>query len=282
MTSETMIKKANGEFEPFKSEKLKNSLRLAGASKKDIQNILNTIEKTIYHGITTKKIYKKAFSELKKKKNIAAISYSLNEAVKELGPTGFPFERFVARVFSRLGYEIEIGLMMQGMCIEHEIDFLAKHESHTFIAETKFHNDHGIKSDLQTALYVKARFDDLWESPFLSKEKKPHSVWLITNTKFTKSALKYGECAGITMISWNYPKKGNLQELIEKSGLHPLTAISSLSKKDKTELLKRNLVLCREIIENPTELNACGLNENKIKKVINEAKVIIDSDFHEN
>ena len=277
MGLDIIIKKANGERESFNPEKLKNSLELAGASEKDTENVLGKVEEILHHDITTRKIYRKAFSELKKMRRSAAISYSLNEAVKELGPTGFPFERFVARVFSRLGYQTEVGLIMKGMCIEHEIDFLARHESHIFIAEAKFHNEHGIKSGLQTALYVKARFDDLWESPYLSKEEKPHSAWLITNTKFTESALKYGECAGMTMISWTYPKKGHLQDLIEESKLHPLTAISSLNKREKTHLLKKNLVLCRELIEKPEELRSCGINEEKMNKVLAEAEIIIRS-----
>lgn len=277
MSLDTIIKKANGERESFDPEKLKNSLNLAGASEKDIQIILEKVEEILHHDITTRKIYRKAFSELKKIRKSVAISYSLNEAVKELGPTGFPFERFIARVFSRLGYQTEVGLIMKGMCIEHEIDLLAKHDSHIFIAEAKFHNEHGIKSGLQTALYVKARFDDLWESPYLRKEEKPHSAWLITNTKFTESALRYGECAGMTMISWTYPKKGHLQDLIEKSKLHPLTAISSLNKREKTHLLQKNLVLCRELIEKPEELRSCGIDDSKINRVITEAEIIIRS-----
>lgn len=274
MSFDIIIKKANGEREGFNPEKLKESLRLAGASKKEINEVLKKVEKILYHDITTKKIYRKAFSELKKIKKTVAISYSLNEAVKELGPTGFPFEKFIGRVFSRLGYETEVGIMMEGMCIEHEIDIFARHDSYIFIAEAKFHNEHGIKSDLQTSLYVKARFDDLWESPFLSKERKPHSVWLITNTKFTRSALTYGECAGITMISWNHPKKGNLQELIEESGLHPVTALTGLSKGEKRRLLQKDIVLCRDIIENYDKLDSFGISSKKHQQILDEATLI--------
>ncbi len=277
MSLEIIVKKANGEREAFDPQKLTDSLGLAGASKKETEEVLSKVESILYHDIPTKKIYRKAFSELKNLKKSVAVSYSLNEAVMELGPTGFPFERFVAKVFSRLGYETEVGVRMRGMCIEHEIDFLACHDSHIFIAETKFHNEHGLKSNLQTALYVKARFDDLWESPYLSKETKPHSVWLITNTKFTDSALTYGECAGITMVSWNYPQKDNLQELIEKSRLHPVTAISSLSKSEKKRLLQQNVVLCRDLLEHSSKLELYGINPRKHRATLDEAELIINS-----
>ncbi len=277
MGYETIIKKADGTREAFDPEKLKRSLELAGASEEQIVEVLKKVEEILYHDITTKKIYRKAFAELKKIKKTVAISYSLNEAVKEFGPTGFPFEQFIAKVFSRFGYETQTGIYMPGMCIEHEIDLFARHKSHTFIAETKFHNEHGTKSDLQTALYVKARFDDLWESPYLSYEEKPHAVWLITNTKFTDSALKYGECAGMTMISWNHPPGGNLQCLIEESGLHPVTAIPSLSKSEKKMLLKEDLVLCRDVLEHSGDLDQFGVKNKKHNKVIEEAKLITRS-----
>jgi hypothetical protein len=274
MSFDIIIKKANGEREGFNPEKLKDSLRLAGASEEEIDKVLYKVEKILYHDITTKKIYREAFNELKDIKKSVAISYSLNEAVMELGPTGFPFEKFIGKIFSKLGYKTEVGIMMAGACIEHEVDLLVKHDSHIFIAETKFHNEHGIKSNLQTSLYVKARFDDLWESPFLSKENKPHSVWLITNTKFTNSALTYGECAGITMISWNHPKNGNLQNLIEKSRLHPVTAISSLSKSEKSKLLQNDIVLCRDLIENFENLASFGVHSNKHQQILDEATLI--------
>ncbi|MGM0629296.1 MAG: ATPase [Patescibacteria group bacterium] len=277
MGLDTIVKKADGTREAFDPDKLKGSLRRSGAQEKDIEETVRRVEGILHHDITTKKIYKKAFSELKKIKRSAAISYSLREAVKELGPTGFPFERFVAGVFSELGYETEVGVMMQGMCTEHEIDFLACHDSHNFIAEAKFHNEHGTKSDLQTALYVKARFDDLWESPYLTKDKKPHSVWLITNTKFTRSALEYGECAGINMISWNHPAKGNLQDLIEDSRRHPVTAISSLNKNEKTSLLNNEVVFCRDFVESSSELESYGIHSKKHKKALEEASFILDT-----
>lgn len=271
------IKKADGQFEPFNHEKLETSLRLAGASDEEREKVLNSIEQILYDGITTKKIYKKAFSELEKIKKSVAVSYSLTEAVKNLGPTGYPFEHFVARVFSVLGYETEVGVLMAGKCVEHEVDFLARHDSHIFMAEAKFHNQRGIKSGIQVALYVKARFDDLRESPNLSEEQKPHSVLLVTNTKFTHTALQYGECVGMKMVSWNYPKEGNLQDLIEKSQLHPVTALSTLSDNEKRQLLNQNIVLCRDVVEVSKNLTSYGIRSEKVQSVLDEALAIINT-----
>ncbi len=63
-----LIKKASGDIEPFSSDKLKYSLLNAGAKSETITKIVTDIEKWIYPGITTRKIYTRAFSLLRKEK----------------------------------------------------------------------------------------------------------------------------------------------------------------------------------------------------------------------
>ncbi len=53
------------------------------------------------------------------------------------------------------------------------------------------------------------------------------------------------------MIGWNYPEKGNLQDMVEAEGLHPITCLTSLSPSDKKTLLEARVVLCSEIKKNP-------------------------------
>ena len=61
------------------------------------------------------------------------------------------------------------------------------------LIECKSHNRFGIKNDIKTALYVKARWDDLKEGP---DGKKVESFVLASNTSFTKDALVYAEGTG--------------------------------------------------------------------------------------
>ena len=77
----------------------------------------------------------------------------------------------------------------------------------------------GTKSDLKVALYVKARIDDLKQNVFNygGKDRQLDEGWLVTNTKFSSTALHYGLCNNMTMIGWNYPEKGNLQDMIVES-----------------------------------------------------------------
>src|SRR3990167_6783794 len=107
------------------------------------------------------------------------------------------------------------------------------------MAELKFHNQIGEKSDLKVALYVKARFDDLSAQYFdYGRRRQLDEGWLITNTKFSSNAIRYGLCAKVAMIGWSYPAKGNLQDLIEDAHLHPITCLTSLTITEKQNLLQ--------------------------------------------
>ena len=94
------IVKHSGDIVDFNPIKLKQSLLKSGASQSVVETILKTIEKEIYEGISTKQIYKMAFSWLKKAANSHAARYNLKDAIRLLGPAGFFFEKYIACLFA--------------------------------------------------------------------------------------------------------------------------------------------------------------------------------------
>ncbi len=263
--------KADGTREQFNPEKLKASLARSEASSDSVEKVLKHTTDELTEGMTTAQIYKHAFFLLHKLEKPAAKRYSLRRAVMELGPTGFPFEKYVAEIFKSQGYSTLTDEIVSGGCVEHEVDVVAWNEEKLIMAEAKFHNELGTKSDLKVVLYVKARFDDLRERTFLyGKRRLVDEAWLITNTKFTTMAIEYGRCKGLTMVGWNYPEKGNLQDMIEDGDLHPITCLTSLSKAEMTSLVSVGVVLCRQIKENPSTLQKIGLSSLQSKDVLEE------------
>lgn len=265
------IIKNNGEREVFDPEKLGRSLKRSGATVFVVNEIVDTITKSLKDGMRTSEIYKKAFSLLKKTEYKGAVRYSLRRSILSLGPSGFPFEEYVAKLFEAKGFTTSTGQVVQGNCVEHEIDIIAYNDKEVLMTEAKFHNENGTKSDTKVALYIKARFDDLTGVEFNigGKKRKMTRGLLITNTKFTETAKKYGTCVNtFDMIGWDYPKKGNLYDLIEETGLHPMTCIPQLSQHDKQELLRRGISTCPALKENAQVLMEIGVNPNKIKDII--------------
>lgn len=269
------IVKADGTREPFRSEKLEHSLKNAGASGELVTKILDAIRDGLEDGMSTKEIYDQAFDLLSRERTEVASRYSLRNAVMQLGPTGFPLEQFVARIFREKGYKTQVGVEADGNCGHHEIDVVAYTDNELNMVEVKFHNERGITSDMQTALYTRARFDDLSGKTFSDfPDTDLDNAWLVTNTKFTSSAIRYGECAGLMMVGWDHPDEGNLRDLIESTKLQPVTCLTSLSESAKQKLLEDDLVLCQAVAQNEDTLREHGLTDGEIAAVRDEANRI--------
>jgi hypothetical protein len=270
------ITKADGTQELFEEEKLAESLRNAGGDQVLVEKILVHTEKEIHDGMPTSEIFRHAFHLLRKHSLPVAIKYSLRRALSELGPDGFSFEKYIARIFQAWGYESLTDQTVFGGCVAHEVDVVAWTKDKLIFVEAKFHNEFVLKSDLKVVLYVKARFDDLKENSYDygGMHRTMSEGWLITNTKFTDQAVKYGECKGVKMIGWNYPPHGNLQDIIEELRLHPFTCLTTLSNVQKKMLLAKNVVLCKDVLDHPNVLKEIGLPIIEAQKVFDEARQV--------
>ncbi len=276
MTRLVTITKADGTQELFEAQKLTESLQNAGGDHVVIEKILSHIEKEIHDGMPTSEIYRHAFHLLRKHSLPVAIKYSLRRALSELGPDGFSFEKYIARVFEAWGYETLTDQTVFGGCVAHEVDVVAWTKDKLIMVEAKFHNDFILKSDLKVLLYIKARFDDLRDNTYGygGVERTLTEGWLVTNTKFTDQAIKYGECKKVKMLGWNYPAHGNLQDIIEELRLHPFTCLTTLSNVHKKMLLSKGVVLCKDLLDHPNVLKEIGMPIAEAQKVFDEARQV--------
>ena len=284
-----LITKEDGDSEEFNPNKLYTSLIHAGAVQTTADKIVRTIVEQLKSGVcdpespnggtcSVHQIYKKAFDILKESSRAAAARYSLRRSIMEFGPTGFPFEEYVAALFKAKGYETLTGQMVFGGCVPHEVDVIAWDSEKLIMAEVKYHNEQAGKSDLKTALYVKARYDDLKDNLYQYGNFPPRKIdeWLlITNTKFTDTAVTYAKCKGLKLVSWVYPDEGNLLDMIEETKLHPITCLTSLTASEKKELLSKDIVLCKTVYEKRQLLKELGYSDEKIFKVMEEIGQVI-------
>ncbi|MDO8998623.1 MAG: restriction endonuclease [Bacteroidota bacterium] len=273
MAEEIFITKASGEKTRFSENKIRKSLKRIGASEEQIEYIVNEISSKLYEGMTTKKIYQLASKLLKGDKRHLAARYHLKQAIMELGPSGYPFEKYVAEILSHQGYATKVGEVMQGNCVTHEVDVIAEKENHYYMIECKYHNKRGLFCDVKIPLYIQSRFKDL-ETKWLTLPKhktKSHQGWVVTNTRFSTDAIQYGKCAGLNLIGWDYPDKKSLKEQIDTLGLYPITCLTSLTKSEKQKLIDKNIVLASEICKNEKLLTDIGVKFSRIKTVIKEA-----------
>ena len=266
------IVKASGDKVLFSEEKLRASLKRSGADSKLISQILSLVKEELYDGITTKELYNRAFGYLRRKKPVYASKYKLKKAIYELGPTGFPFERFIGAVLKYSGYKIQVGKNVSGKCVSHEIDVVAEKNGSIIIIECKFHGEQGRNCNVKIPLYIYSRYLDIKNAgdSDLSNIREPDDCWVVTNTRFTKDAIVYGNCTGLYLLSWDYPKGNSIKERIDRLGLYPITVSTLMTKREKQFLLSRDVVLCRQLLKDSFYLDHLGVSEIRKTKILNE------------
>lgn len=271
----TDIRKADGTTEPFDGAKLEASLRRSGARGAVAQDIRRRIEATIVAGIDTHEIYRRAFSLLRKEERAVAARYGLRRALFEFGPTGHPFEDFIAELFRLEGWNVEWRKIIPGKCVPHEVDVYATKGEEHLAAELKYHNDPNYKTDVKTALYVKARFDDIWQcDPTVSATCPVDHGYLITNTKFTEMAIQFAKCSGIGLLGWSYPTEGNLYDRIIAAGIYPVTALTELKKAEKNLLVDQGIVTTEQLSRKREALRKLSIPPERIGLIIAEIEAV--------
>ncbi len=266
------IIKASGESEAFQKDKLLQSLMRAGASTILAEKVASEVAKGLRNGMSTKHIYKKAHELLRRASRPVAGRYHLKSGIMELGPSGFPFELYVSEILKQNAFVVQVGQIVEGHCVNHEVDVIAQKDDRHFMIECKYHNSPGMVCDVKIPLYIQARFQDVearWKL-IPGHGEKFHQGWVVTNTRFTADAIKYGTCSGLNLVSLDFPQGESLRDMIEETGLYPLTCLTTLTQPEKKSLLEKKIVLCREICHDPGYLRQINIPASRIKEVLEE------------
>lgn len=264
--------KESGEAEPYNHSKVENAIRRVGLSAKAAKDVLSKLEPQLYDGITTKKIYAILFKLIEDRKPELSHKYNLKRALVDIGPAGYEFEDFTARLLSLEGYRTELRQILQGKCISHEIDVVAANHEGDFMVECKFHSSGGIKCRSQVALYTYARFLDLQEGAKIGRCRRFTAPWLVCNTKFSSDVKKYAECMGFPLLGWHYPFGNGLETLIEQRKCYPVSVIP-MSRRVLAKLLQKKIVTVFDLPESAAKLEEiAGISAQTAKNILEKAE----------
>jgi hypothetical protein len=269
----------SGEKELFSKSKVYNSARRVGASKKLAEEIATTIRKEIYPGMTTNNIFDRVEEILEKEYPKGGIRFRLKEAMMALGPSGFPFEKYIGSVLEELGFEVKLNQCIKGSCVTHEIDVLAKEKKYCLLGECKYHTISGGRVDLKIGLHHFARYLDIEAGKYFKKELKnlkPRPI-IITNSKFTTKLLKYAECVGIDLLGWKHPRGTGLEYIIETEKFYPITILPSFKDGLLESFSQQGLMLAQDLLSIDPEKHykKFGISKRKISTLKKEAEILL-------
>jgi hypothetical protein len=273
------IIKASGEKVKFDSSKIRKTCLRSGAQKELCQKIEQLVASQVREGMTTQEILKITLAELEKYSPLSSMRYGLKKAIFGLGPTGFVFEKFVAYLFQAYGFTAYCPPLLKGRCAEQEVDVIAikeksgttkKEKSQKYLIECKYRNTAGLKTDLQDALCLWARFKDLEKENFTQP-------WLVSNAKFTKSAIQYGRCQGMRLLGWRYPSRQSISALIEKKKLYPITILKEVSGKLAQNFFHQDIILLEHLYSSHIKnlSSRVGISPDKMKRIVEKAQLIL-------
>ncbi|MFH1055697.1 MAG: ATP cone domain-containing protein [Candidatus Altiarchaeota archaeon] len=259
------VRKHSGEFEDFDARKVSYALIRSGAKKELADGIVAEVETKAYDGITTGEIYHIAFQLLHKHDFDSAVRFSLKDAIMRLGPSGFPFEKYIAKVLEAHGFSVKLNQKLNGMCVTHEVDLIVEDSAGRYMVECKYHNQPGYYTGLKEALYTFARFEDLVDGGNNFK-----SAWVVSNTKCSEDALKYCKCKNVRVTSWGYPHGESLQDLIDSKCLYPITIMPHLSDDARFKLSQQGIITAGDLarMEPKVIAETTGCNEVEIKELM--------------
>jgi len=227
----------------------------------------------------TYEIYKMAFEALIEIRPGAAARFGLKNALIKLGPDGYPFETFMGSLLKGRGYSTHLRQMLRGKCIQHEIDVVASrgeyegHKRTKFIVECKFHNSPHFECHIQSALYSWARFLDVHAG-----NPEIDSVWLATNTKFSRDVVAYSDCVGLKLLGWSFPVEESIQVRIEENKLYPITVIGNLDRRTFGTLHNAGIITVKELFAAPdAQLRGLKIRDREIEQLKYAAKAILSN-----
>ena len=264
--------KINGEKAPFDKSKVVRTCQRAGVSKEKAERIAAEVEASIYDGITTKKILKMVLERLEREHPKHSAKYQLRDAISKLDPEEHEFERYISKLFKAHGYKTQWDKIIEGECIEHQIDVIAEKDGKKWLLECKHHTNPHRMCGLGTVMTTWAVIDDIRRAG-----DDYENIWLIVNTKFSEHAVRYANAKNLILMGWNYPEGGSLRRMIESKRMEPIT-ILDMKPAVRNRFSKAGILLLSELIETPSDelQRKTGLKRNTLKGLAAQAAAIIN------
>ncbi len=250
------VTKADGTRQPFDRGKVINTCFRLGVDREVAETIAEKVESRVYDGISTKKILQMIFRYLRKYRPAVRHQIDLREAISLLRPKP-DFERFVRTLLEEQGYKVTPNQIVQGRCVEHEIDAIARRNGKNLLVEVKHHFNHHTYTGLDVPRVARATFEDLTEGYDLGLTSiKFTGALIVCNTKFSEHASRYARCRGIDHVGWRAPKDQGLEKIIEEKNLYPITLLKDLSKEEREKIADQGILLLKQlIVQDPIKLS---------------------------
>jgi Holliday junction resolvase-like predicted endonuclease len=270
--------KRDGFEELFQVEKLCGSIEMTGVSEDLARQVCGIVSSSIDSNVSSEDIFKITRNYLYQHDPGIAAIYALERGLSALGPSGFVFEQYVAALFVEMGYDVQTNVYAQGEGVTHEIDVWAEKGKTVFIVEAKYRNDYKTKTHINQIMYADARLQDIKRQARKEGDMRDFYIWVVTNTKFTDSAINYVQFRDVQLMGWDFPSYINLMKIVYEKKLYPVTVLPSITKSALKKMATMDMILVKSLKEYSIDdfKNKLGLSMTLSKKLYKEVHDLID------
>ncbi len=271
-----IIIKSRGAHVAFDAERVRQSVRRACGAAVDVDAVVAEVVQAVRTGMTTKDVYAAVQHALTRRAPAAACRYGLRDALLQLGPAGYYFEKYLASLLARTGYVTELPEELQGACVKHEVDVVARKDGRQYAIEAKFRNSIGDVVHLKDVLASYARYLDLLDGAALQLCPRFNAFWIMTNGKFSDRAAAYGAHKGMPLIGWNHPDHATgLAGMIDRSGLYPVTVLG-ITKAELGAFANAGMMTCDDLTKHESVdiAHRAGISQSRAEELIELAAAV--------
>lgn len=239
--------KKDGESELFDSKKLCGSMQNIGASDHLVEQVCGIVASAVDSEVSSTDIFNITRKYLHQYDPGMAALYALERGLSALGPSGFLFEQYVAKLFEGVDYKVATNVYLSGEAVQHEIDVWAEKGNVVFIVEAKYRNDFKAKTHINQIMYADARLQDIRRQAKKTGDTREYYMWVVTNTQFTDNAIHYVSFRDVQLMGWNFPKYINLMKIVYEKKMYPVTILPSITAKALKEMARDNIILVKQL-----------------------------------
>lgn len=268
------VTKADGSKQLFNRNKVVKTCIKLGANKQIAEEIANAIEEQLYDAIPTKTILQMIFKLLRKHHPTIWHLHDLRKGLSLMNSKP-EFERFVQILLNENGFNVTQNQVIKGKCVEHEIDAIVSKNKTTYFVEVKHHVKYHTPTGLDESRIARAILEDVTDGYEIGvNDLKIDQAMIITNTRFSEHAKRYGQCRKILQIGWSSPPNRGLQDLIEEKHLHPISCLTCLKRTTRKKLVSEGIILIKQLVQTKPEKLAekIGLPTKTVKNIVDKAK----------
>ena len=273
------VTKADGSKQLFDKEKVVRTCLRMGASRALASEVAEKVESRVYEGMPTARVLHLIFRFMREDKPGVRHLIDLRKGLSLMSSKP-EFEEFVRVLLKYQGFEVSSNQILKGRCGEHEVDAIARKGDVTYFVEAKHHLSYHALIGLDESRIARAVLEDVNENFEPTKTVvRIDKAMIVTNSRYSEHAIKYGRCRGIVQSGWNYPVNQGIEKVIEEKGLHPLSCLRGLRDEDRFRLVDSGLVLIRQLLDEDQQglARKTGLKLQTVEEILEGARHFADT-----